>query len=131
MSASPVPRATPMTHDAFLRAILDAPDDDTPRLVYADWLEERGEALGPFIRVQLQLPAMSDDDPRRWLLEAEEARLETELRQALAGKPRPPWAADMPGWALRDWWGFRRGLIGWLSTTARKYIGGAAVLYVA
>ena len=40
-----------MTHDAFLRAILDAPDDDTPRLVYADWLEERGEELGPFIQI--------------------------------------------------------------------------------
>lgn len=35
--------------DALLRAILAAPDDDAPRLVYADWLEERGlewEAAG-------------------------------------------------------------------------------------
>jgi uncharacterized protein (TIGR02996 family) len=30
-------------HEAFLRAIFDAPDDDTPRLVYADFLEENGE----------------------------------------------------------------------------------------
>jgi uncharacterized protein (TIGR02996 family) len=29
--------------DAFLRAIIGAPDDDLPRLVYADWLDERGE----------------------------------------------------------------------------------------
>ena len=28
----------------FLGAISDAPDDDTPRLVYADWLDERDEA---------------------------------------------------------------------------------------
>ena len=28
---------------AFLRAIIANPDDDGPRLVYADWLEERGE----------------------------------------------------------------------------------------
>ncbi|AMV24577.1 hypothetical protein VT84_09290 [Gemmata sp. SH-PL17] len=27
-------------HDALLAAILGAPDDDTPRLVYADWLQE-------------------------------------------------------------------------------------------
>src|SRR5213082_997433 len=27
---------------ALLRAIAAAPDDDTPRLVYADWLDERG-----------------------------------------------------------------------------------------
>ncbi|AMV28236.1 hypothetical protein VT84_27765 [Gemmata sp. SH-PL17] len=30
-------------HEAFLRAIFDAPDDDTPRLVYADFLQEHGE----------------------------------------------------------------------------------------
>lgn len=29
--------------DAFLRAIVDNPDDDTPRLVFADWLMEHGE----------------------------------------------------------------------------------------
>jgi uncharacterized protein (TIGR02996 family) len=42
-----------MTHDeAFLQAILDEPDDDTPRLIYADWLEERGDPRGEFIRLQ-------------------------------------------------------------------------------
>jgi uncharacterized protein (TIGR02996 family) len=30
--------------DALLRAILTDPADDTPRLVFADWLEENGEA---------------------------------------------------------------------------------------
>ena len=29
---------------ALLRAIEDAPDDDTPRLAYADWLDEGGDA---------------------------------------------------------------------------------------
>jgi uncharacterized protein (TIGR02996 family) len=28
---------------AFLKAILDNPEDDAPRLVYADWLEEQGD----------------------------------------------------------------------------------------
>jgi uncharacterized protein (TIGR02996 family) len=33
-----------MSHEAaFLQAILDSPDDDTPRLVYADWLDEHGQ----------------------------------------------------------------------------------------
>jgi uncharacterized protein (TIGR02996 family) len=32
-----------MTHDeAFLRDIIAHPDDDAPRLIYADWLEEHG-----------------------------------------------------------------------------------------
>ncbi len=40
----------------FLRHILARPDDDAPRLVYADVLEERGEtARSEFIRVQCQL----------------------------------------------------------------------------
>ena len=29
-------------HADFLRAICEQPDDDTPRLAYADWLEETG-----------------------------------------------------------------------------------------
>ena len=29
-------------HDALLAAILAAPEDDAPRLVYADWLDENG-----------------------------------------------------------------------------------------
>src|SRR5690348_3164124 len=34
---------TAMSQDeAWLRAIADAPDDDAPRLAYADWLEEHG-----------------------------------------------------------------------------------------
>jgi uncharacterized protein (TIGR02996 family) len=40
---------------AFLRAIADAPEDVAPRLVYADWLDERDDPRGEFIRVQLEL----------------------------------------------------------------------------
>ena len=43
-----------MTPDAFLSTIAEYPDDDGPRLVYADWLEERGDPLGEFIRVQCE-----------------------------------------------------------------------------
>ena len=40
-------------HEAFLRAIFDAPEDDTPRLVYADFLQENGEEdRAAFIRWQ-------------------------------------------------------------------------------
>lgn len=41
--------------DAFLRAILTAPDSDACRLSYADWLEERGNPRGEFIRVQCEI----------------------------------------------------------------------------
>jgi carbon storage regulator len=37
---------------AFLRAIEANPDDETARLMFADWLEERGDPLGEFLRVR-------------------------------------------------------------------------------
>lgn len=39
----------------MIAAILGAPDDDGPRLVYADWLTERGDPRGEFIQVQCTL----------------------------------------------------------------------------
>lgn len=44
-------------HDAFLAGIIESPDDDFPRLQYADWLEERGDVRGEFVRVQCELAA--------------------------------------------------------------------------
>jgi uncharacterized protein (TIGR02996 family) len=40
---------------AFLAAIHAAPEDDSLRLVYADWLEERGDLRGEFLRLEHQL----------------------------------------------------------------------------
>ncbi len=54
--------------DAFLRTILAAPDDDAPRLVYADWLDDQGEGeRAEFIRVQCLLSRLiaEDKNPRR------------------------------------------------------------------
>ena len=42
--------------EAFLKAIFDAPADDLPRLVFADWLDERGEsAWAELIRLQCSM----------------------------------------------------------------------------
>jgi uncharacterized protein (TIGR02996 family) len=42
--------------DAFLDDIAARPDDDTPRLIYADWLDDHGDAdWAEFIRVQCRL----------------------------------------------------------------------------
>jgi uncharacterized protein (TIGR02996 family) len=54
-------------HEAFLRAIFDAPDDDTPRLVYADFLEEHGDPdRAAFVRLDCESARLGPDDPR-WL----------------------------------------------------------------
>src|SRR3982750_4314118 len=41
-------------HDPLLAAIIADPDEDTPRLVFADWLDEHGEPeRAEFIRVTI------------------------------------------------------------------------------
>lgn len=56
--------------DAFLDAIFDTPADDTPRLVYADWLAEHGqEHYAQFIRLQCAAarhPLWSAEANRLW-----------------------------------------------------------------
>jgi uncharacterized protein (TIGR02996 family) len=42
---------------AFLEAVKADAEDDVPRLILADWLEERGDPRGEFLRVQCQLAA--------------------------------------------------------------------------
>ena len=47
---------TSTDEQSFLAAIYAAPDDDTPRLVFADWLQENGdEPRAEFIRIQCEL----------------------------------------------------------------------------
>jgi uncharacterized protein (TIGR02996 family) len=51
---------------AFLQAICEDPDDDTPRLIYADWLDEHGQPeRAEFIRVQCELARLPRWH-RRW-----------------------------------------------------------------
>lgn len=38
--------------EAFIRAIVDSPGDDTARLVYADWLDDRDDPRGPYLRAE-------------------------------------------------------------------------------
>jgi uncharacterized protein (TIGR02996 family) len=62
--------------DAFLQDIRENPDDDAPRLVFADWLEDNGDPQrADFIRVQCALASMLDDGPRRIELGAREEEL--------------------------------------------------------
>jgi uncharacterized protein (TIGR02996 family) len=79
-----------MTHDeAFLQAIRDAPDDDAPRLIYADWLEEHGqEARAELIRVQCELARPATDRERVAALGARAWRLLVENWGAWVGPLR-------------------------------------------
>ena len=51
--------------EALLNSIRANPEDKPGRLAYADWLDERGDARGKFLRVQLAVRALSPDHARR------------------------------------------------------------------
>ena len=73
------------TESALLAAVCDAPEDDLPRLAYADWLEEQGDPdSADFIRVQCRLAPLADDDPARLGLERREEELLVLAKRLLA-----------------------------------------------
>jgi uncharacterized protein (TIGR02996 family) len=52
-----------LIEEELRRAVVEDPDDDAPRLVYADWLLERGDPRGEWIRLQcagLQTPGWQE-----------------------------------------------------------------------
>jgi uncharacterized protein (TIGR02996 family) len=72
-------------HLGFLRAVIDAPDDDVPRLVYADWLDEQGEhERAEWIRVQDELSRHHPDYAPPALAEREAHLHHAARRQMLA-----------------------------------------------
>jgi uncharacterized protein (TIGR02996 family) len=91
-----------MSAAAFLRAIIAAPDDDLPRLVYADFLDEHGDpARAEFIRVQCELAKRPDHDPYFRTLEDREHDLLSEHESV--------WRGTEPSWARE--WEWRRGFV--------------------
>jgi uncharacterized protein (TIGR02996 family) len=85
----------------LLRAVKEKPGDDAPRLALADWLEERGDVRGDFIRVQCELNKLGRGDPRRGGLQ----RRENNMLKKYAKE----WAGPLDKLALSCF--FRRGLL--------------------
>ena len=72
-------------HAIFMQDIRDAPADDLPRLIYADWLDDNGDSpRADFIRVQCRLARSRADDPVYPLLQKQEEELLAEQRPGLA-----------------------------------------------
>ncbi len=83
--------------EAFLAAVYERPDDDTPRLVYADWLEDRGQLpRAELIRLQCRIavgPHSEEDEDRAC---------------ALVERHCGAWTAHLPQSGAATWQ-FRRG----------------------
>jgi uncharacterized protein (TIGR02996 family) len=85
----PIASSKPTLSDeaAFLNAVRAAPSDQAPRLVYADWLDERADPRGELIRVEEEmrsLPAFAD---RYWELKPR--------RNGLRERADPDWLAAL------------------------------------
>jgi uncharacterized protein (TIGR02996 family) len=59
---------------AFLRAVHAAPEDSAPRLVYADWLEERGDSRASLIRLEEQIRDWNPVDAQKQRAAHEDVR---------------------------------------------------------
>ena len=80
--------------EALLAAVRESPDDDLPRLVFADWLEEHGEAeRSAFIRAQVEASRAEPFSPAARDAEDRAAKL-------LAGKNLESWTWDLRGLML-------------------------------
>jgi uncharacterized protein (TIGR02996 family) len=72
---------------AFLAAILEKPDDDTLKLLYADWLEEQGDPRAEYLRLMMSVR-------RERVVSPEQRRQQVPARlQELAATLDPNWLA--------------------------------------
>lgn len=112
---------------AFLRAIRSHPDDDTVRLAFADWLDEHGDPVGEFIRVQIELEPIRFriDNPRA----VELHRREDELLR----RHRDDWVGDAVHFPNPADFGpvFRRGLPDYACLSLDTFLAHGEALFAA
>jgi uncharacterized protein (TIGR02996 family) len=108
------------SHAGFLRDVLADPEDDAPRLVYADWLDEHGdEARAELIRVGCER-ARLEEGPR-W------AALAVRERQLLAAHGGT-WKQEVAAWARPGCW-FERGFVAGVEGRAGQFCERGEALY--
>jgi uncharacterized protein (TIGR02996 family) len=123
-------RTPPLTDaDHLLRAILENPDEDTPRLMYADEIELSDPERAEFIRVQCEIARRSHlcFDTFRDLRHRESELLADDYPDSKLGSllpmPRPAWV----GWESREYfgqirWRFERGFLDWIRLPASAWV---------
>ncbi len=108
---------------ALLRAVCAEPDDDGPRLVYADWLEENGQPQrAEFIRVQTELARLPARSQRRARLQARE--------QELLAKHKDQWLAPLKRftdkryakYSRKEPFEFRRGFVEYMLLNSMTFM---------
>ena len=106
---------------ALLKAVASRPDDDLPRLVYADWLDEHGRGeRAEFIRLQV-----AHEQP----MTGSERATVRERMNALLNDHRAEWFRELPRW-VRQWYtsrwderpDYRRGFVEEVSVVASHFL---------
>jgi uncharacterized protein (TIGR02996 family) len=112
---------------SMLQAAREAPDDDTPRLVLADWLTDHGDAhdaaRAELIRLQCEEARLPEGDPRKADLAERAQALIDEHDLAWLGPLRPLQPLLTPPFYV-----FRRGLIRMQADGAGLFAKGNAAL---
>src|SRR4051794_3534023 len=111
-------------HEGFLQDIIANPNDDAPRLIYADWLEENGGDEGrdraALIRLQCERARLPEGDPKAARLKTRERKL---LKPHAAAWMRPLYAG---GLATAE---FRRGFVEHVALPLKTFLDHAEALF--
>lgn len=102
----------------FMESICSVPEDDGPRLICADYLDEQGDPRGEFIRTQIALHQLPNLDRRRSKLQ----RIEVDMLNRYGER----WTASHAGWAGGGV--FRRGFVHEINMSARQFLARAEEL---
>jgi uncharacterized protein (TIGR02996 family) len=143
-----------MSAEGLIRAIRENPGDDAPRLIYADWLDEHGDAArAEFIRVQVELARRGPcpEPERGWPMVWDPSFYESFLRsrrrrrpatdpergglaereQKLLAEHEPAWVG--PLWDLfkrsTHWREFRKGFVEYAELSAGDFLARAGALF--
>ena len=106
--------------DALLHEIRENPDDDTPRLVFADWYEDNDDQeRAEFVRVQIELARTPWPESRWFTLHSRQQRvLEPNCDRWLRGLPKDCWPKVT----------FERGFVSQVLATGKQFLRWSAKL---
>lgn len=94
--------------DAFVRSLLADPADETLRLVYADWLDERGDVRAEWLRIQARLVQLAAEGDWDQSLAERRRQLEAGIDPTWLNVARLPRRDGMP---IRNWHAFYDSLV--------------------
>jgi uncharacterized protein (TIGR02996 family) len=123
--SAPVERPPADVRQALLQAVVAEPENEAPRLIYADWLDEQGSPedadRAEFIRVQIELAHATEETARTKELRKRE--------KELWGAHKEQWLAHLPPHLRKREPRFHRGFLEELSVPPSSWAKHGAKLF--